>query len=204
MMSISGMISMRARFLGRGEPKYAWLIRRARHRERDRDLHFRDSSRLEFPRLNALVAALSRIELPMLCAMVASVTDPEPTSIETTQTPLPVMCRERASWDTGLRHKWPAPRSRNRHGAGLRYADLRCLDRCGGLADAAAWAAGCFLRNSGTSCGIGGGSGIGMSSGGGVGWSSGWSRVASTVAVGMSARFTGGGSRLMAATTAPM
>ena len=49
-------------------------------------------------RLNALTAALSRIGFPMLWAMVASVTLPLPVSTETTQTPLPVIFRLRASY----------------------------------------------------------------------------------------------------------
>ena len=48
-------------------------------------------------RLNALTAELSRIGFPILWAIVASVTPPLPGSTVTTQTPLPVMCRLRAS-----------------------------------------------------------------------------------------------------------
>ena len=48
-------------------------------------------------RLNALTAELSRIGLPMLCAIVASVTLPLPASTVTTQTPLRVIWRLRAS-----------------------------------------------------------------------------------------------------------
>ena len=48
-------------------------------------------------RLNALTAALSRIGFPILWAIVASVTLPLPVSTETTQTPLPVIFRLRAS-----------------------------------------------------------------------------------------------------------
>jgi len=48
-------------------------------------------------RLNALTAALSRIGFPILWAMVASVTLPLPESTLTTQTPLPVILRLRAS-----------------------------------------------------------------------------------------------------------
>jgi len=44
-----------------------------------------------------LTAALSNIGLPMLCAMVALVTLPLPGSTSATQTPLPIMRRERAS-----------------------------------------------------------------------------------------------------------
>jgi hypothetical protein len=46
----------------------------------------------------ALVAALSNIGFPMLCAMEAPVTLPLPESTVTTQTPLPVTRRERASY----------------------------------------------------------------------------------------------------------
>jgi len=46
----------------------------------------------------ALVAALSNIGFPMLCAMDALVTLPLPGSTCTTQTPLPVILRERASY----------------------------------------------------------------------------------------------------------
>jgi len=48
-------------------------------------------------RLNALTAELSRMGFPILWAMLASVTLPLPVSTETTHTPLPVMCRLRAS-----------------------------------------------------------------------------------------------------------
>ena len=48
-------------------------------------------------RLNALVAELSRIGFPVLWAIDASVTFPLPASTVTTQTPLPVMWRLRAS-----------------------------------------------------------------------------------------------------------
>ena len=47
--------------------------------------------------LNEFVAALSKIALPMLWAMTALVTLPLPGSTVTTQTPLPVILRERAS-----------------------------------------------------------------------------------------------------------
>jgi hypothetical protein len=46
----------------------------------------------------ALVAALSNIGFPMLCAIVAPVTLPLAVSTVTTQTPLPVILRERASY----------------------------------------------------------------------------------------------------------
>ena len=48
-------------------------------------------------RLNALTAELSRMGLPILWAIVASVTLPLPVSTVTTQTPLPVIFRLRAS-----------------------------------------------------------------------------------------------------------
>jgi len=48
-------------------------------------------------RLNALTAELSRIGLPILWAIVASVTLPLAVSTVTTQTPLPVILRLRAS-----------------------------------------------------------------------------------------------------------
>jgi hypothetical protein len=47
---------------------------------------------------NALVAALSRIELPVLCETVALVTLPLAASTAATITPLPVTCRDRASY----------------------------------------------------------------------------------------------------------
>src|SRR5438552_15584036 len=47
---------------------------------------------------NALVAALSRIGLPVLDETLQLVTLPLPDSTEQTITPLPVTCRERASY----------------------------------------------------------------------------------------------------------
>ena len=47
---------------------------------------------------NALVAALSRIGLPVLCETEALVTLPLAASTWATITPLPVTCRERASY----------------------------------------------------------------------------------------------------------
>jgi hypothetical protein len=47
---------------------------------------------------NALVAALSRMELPVLCATEQLVTLPLAGSTSATITPLPVTCRERASY----------------------------------------------------------------------------------------------------------
>jgi hypothetical protein len=47
---------------------------------------------------NARRASLSSIGLPMLCATEALVTLPLAESTSTTMTPLPIMCRERASY----------------------------------------------------------------------------------------------------------
>jgi len=47
---------------------------------------------------NALVAALSRIGLPVLCETLALVTLPLAASTVATITPLPVTCRDRASY----------------------------------------------------------------------------------------------------------
>ena len=47
---------------------------------------------------NALVAELSNIGFPILCAIEALVTLPLPGLTSTTQTPLPVIRRERASY----------------------------------------------------------------------------------------------------------
>ena len=47
---------------------------------------------------NALTAELSNIGFPVLCAIEASVTLPPAVSTVTTQTPLPVTWRERASY----------------------------------------------------------------------------------------------------------
>ena len=69
---------------------------------------------------NALVAALSRMGLPVLCATEQLVTLPLPGSTSTTMTPLPVMCRERASYGyCGFGpYKGEGFRSRHRHRAG--------------------------------------------------------------------------------------
>ena len=48
--------------------------------------------------LNALVAALSKIGLPVLDETLQPVTLPLPESTEQTITPLPVTCRDRASY----------------------------------------------------------------------------------------------------------
>src|SRR5438270_274242 len=53
MMSISGMISIRACFFGIGEATFMAcpLVRRSRHGERDRDLYLRHAAGLKFPAL---------------------------------------------------------------------------------------------------------------------------------------------------------
>src|SRR4029077_7857028 len=131
---------------------------------------------------NALRAALSSIGLPILCVMDAPVTLPLPGSTVTTQTPLPVTRRKRASYGYC--------------GRGAFMARAFALDiviawaligvnfcaagvgRGGGVLSS--W-------NSGCTSGGGGGSGRGISSGGGV--ASGGANVASTTIGG-----AGGGS----------
>src|SRR5207245_8857854 len=61
-------------------------------------LTFETDPGLNRHRRKALSAELSKIGLPILCAMVASVTAPLPVSTVTTQIPLPVILRERASY----------------------------------------------------------------------------------------------------------
>jgi hypothetical protein len=53
---------------------------------------------LNFHCRNALVAALSRIEFPVLDETLQPLTLPLPESTVQTITPLPVTCRERASY----------------------------------------------------------------------------------------------------------
>ena len=98
MMSINGMISMRARFFGMGEEsRMAWDQYDAPVIVKVMGIRtFETVPGLNRHCLNALTAALSNIGLPMLCAIVASVTLPLPGSTDATQTPLPVMRRERA------------------------------------------------------------------------------------------------------------
>jgi len=100
MMSINGMISMRARFFGMGEEtRMAWDQYAAPVSVKVIGTFTLGAAA---PGLNrhcrkALTAALSNIGLPMLCAMFALLTLPLATSTSNTQTPLPVMRRERAS-----------------------------------------------------------------------------------------------------------
>src|SRR6266511_2046144 len=104
MISIKGMISMRALLCGTGEETFIY--------QNFRDLQYwapvivNVMGILTFetePGLNrhcrkALVAALSNIGFPTLCTIDALVTLPLPASTSTTHTPLPVICRERASY----------------------------------------------------------------------------------------------------------
>jgi hypothetical protein len=132
--------------------------------------------------LNALRAALSSIGLPILCVMDAPVTLPLPGSTVTTQTPLPVMRRERASYGYWGR------------GAFMARAFARDIVIAWALIGVNFCAAGggrgggvLSSWNSGCTSGGGGGSGRGISSGGGV--ASGGANVASTTIGG-----AGGGS----------
>src|SRR6266513_1574068 len=61
-------------------------------------LTFETDPGLNRHRRKALTAELSKIGLPILCAILASVTEPLAVSTVTTQIPLPVMWRERASY----------------------------------------------------------------------------------------------------------
>ena len=93
MISINGMISMRARLCGIGEETF---IVECQYDAPDMVkvigiFTLETVPGLNFHRRNALTAELSRIGLPMLTAMVASFTLPLPASTVTTQTPLPVM-----------------------------------------------------------------------------------------------------------------
>jgi hypothetical protein len=104
MMSINGMISMRARLCGIGEDNlilhqqgfsiqyWAPVIVNVIG-----ILTFETDPGLNRHCRNALVAALSNIGFPRLCAIEALVTLPLAGLTSTTHTPLPVTCRERAS-----------------------------------------------------------------------------------------------------------
>src|SRR5437867_1995756 len=138
----------------------------------------------------ALVAALSRMELPVLLETEALVTLPLAASTSATITPLPVTCRERASYGYwGL-------------GAYKARAFARDIDIGPGALIGTNFCAVCGCRgggvlsstNSGLMSGGGGGSGIGISSGGGV--ASGGANTASTTSGGCGGSSTGGASRL--------
>src|SRR5260370_1265434 len=123
---------------------------------------------------NALRAALSSSGLPILCVMDAPVTLPLPGSTVTTQTPLPVMRRERASYGYWGRGEFMA-RAFARDIViawaliGVNFCCAVGGGRGGGVLSS--W-------NSGCTSGGGGGSGSGISSGGGV--ASGGANVTST------------------------
>src|SRR4029434_291511 len=151
---------------------------------------------LNLQRRNALTVALSKIGFPVLEAIAALVTFPLDESISTTQTPLPVTWRLRASYGYSgfgaYRAAALAPEALNVPG----------LPACGALIGANFCVCGFFgggvvsSTYSGLMSGGGGGSGNGISSGGGVGSSLAWS-VASTVAVGMSGATSTGTSRFV-------
>jgi uncharacterized membrane protein YgcG len=139
---------------------------------------------------NALRAELSSIGLPVLCVMEAPVTLPLAASTVATQTPLPVMRFERASYGYPGRGEFMA-----RAFAldidiawALIGANFCCAaggGRGGGVLSS---------TNSGLISGGGGGSGSGISSGGGV--ASGGANVASTTVGALGGISTGGASRL--------
>jgi len=124
---------------------------------------------------NAARAALSSIGLPVLCVMEAPVTLPLPESTSATQTPLPVILRERASYGYWGRGAFMAR-------AFARDIDIAwaligvnfCCCAVGGGRGGGVLSS----TNSGLISGGGGGSGSGISSGGGV--ASGGANVAST------------------------
>ena len=138
----------------------------------------------------ALRAELSSIGLPVLCVMEAPVTLPLAASTVATQTPLPVMRFERASYGYPGRGEFMA-----RAFAldididwaliGVNFCCAAGGGRGGGVLSS---------TNSGLISGGGGGSGSGISSGGGV--ASGGANVASTTWGGCGGSSTGGASRL--------
>ena len=139
---------------------------------------------------NALRAELSSIGLPILCVMEAPVTLPLAASTVATQTPLPVMRFERASYGYPGRGEFMA-----RAFAldidiawaliGVNFCCAAGGGRGGGVLSS---------TNSGLISGGGGGSGSGISSGGGV--ASGGANVASTTVGGVGGISAGGASRL--------
>jgi uncharacterized membrane protein YgcG len=138
----------------------------------------------------ALRAALSSIGLPVLCVMEAPVTLPLPESTSATQTPLPVILRERASYGYWGRGAFTAR-------AFARDIDIAWaligVNFCG--ADGGGRGGGVLSStNSGLISGGGGGSGSGISSGGGV--ASGGANVASTTVGALGGISATGASRL--------
>ena len=139
---------------------------------------------------NALRAALSSIGLPILCFMEAPVTLPLAASTVTTQSPLPVMRRERASygyWGRGAFIARAFARDIVIAWAliGVNFCCAVGGGRGGGVLSS---------TNSGLISGGGGGSGRGISSGGGV--ASGGANVASTTVGALGGISTAGASRL--------
>src|SRR5580765_8567961 len=103
MMSINGMISMRACFFGRGDRTFMLSAGQNQYWAplMVKVIGVRTLETvpgLKRHRRNALVAALSKIGLPVLCAISALVTLPLPGSTVITQTPLPVTLERRASY----------------------------------------------------------------------------------------------------------
>jgi len=139
----------------------------------------------------ALRAALSSIGLPVLCVMEAPVTLPLPESTSATQTPLPVILRERASYGYWGRGAFTAR-------AFARDIDIAwaligvnfCFCAVGGGRGGGVLSS----TNSGLISGGGGGSGSGISSGGGV--ASGGANVASTTVGALGGSSATGASRL--------
>ena len=139
---------------------------------------------------NALRAELSSIGLPILCVMEAPVTLPLAASTVTTQTPLPVMRFERASYGYPGRGEFMARAFALAIDIawaliGVNFCCAAGGGRGGGVLSS---------TNSGLISGGGGGSGSGISSGGGV--ASGGANVASTTVGGVGGISTGAASRL--------
>ena len=139
---------------------------------------------------NALRAALSSIGLPILCAMEPPVTLPLAGSTVTTQTPLPVILRERASYGYWGRGAFTA------RAFALDIVIAWALIGANFCCAAGGGRGGGVLSstNSGLISGGGGGSGTGISSGGGV--ASGGANVASTTVGALGGISTTGASRL--------
>jgi uncharacterized membrane protein YgcG len=137
------------------------------------------------------MAALSSIGLPVLCVMEAPVTLPLPESTSATQTPLPVILRERASygyWGRGALRARAFARDIDIAWALIGVNFCCCAvggGRGGGVLSS---------TNSGLISGGGGGSGSGISSGGGV--ASGGANVASTTVGALGGISATGASRL--------
>src|SRR5213595_739038 len=139
---------------------------------------------------NAVRAELSSIGLPVLCAIEPPVTLPLAASTVTTQTPLPVILRERASygyWGRGAFMARAFARDIVIAWAliGVNFCCAAGGGRGGGVLSP---------TNSGLISGGGGGSGSGISSGGGV--ASGGANVASTTVGALGGSSTGGASCL--------